>query len=146
MCVCRSFCCRTRLSGVCRRRHEWLVQHRRPATSVTLSWTRRLVGSVFSSGHSIRLTTPWSGVRLPTTAANAGLVTIFGRTNHLGISPSHSGQLSLLLSAGRVWVPAKVQWHSMAGYLKRIWRFLFCAIQMCSLLLLKAGMAHSTCG
>ena len=30
-----------------------------------------------------------------------GWVTVFGRANHLSISPNHHGQLSLLPSAGR---------------------------------------------
>jgi len=30
-----------------------------------------------------------------------GWVTVFGRANHLSISPSHAGQLSLLPSSGR---------------------------------------------
>jgi len=33
--------------------------------------------------------------------AGATLVTVFGRANHLSISPSHSVQLSLLRSVGR---------------------------------------------
>jgi len=32
---------------------------------------------------------------------NTAWVTVFGRTNHLSISPSHSGQLNRLPSAGR---------------------------------------------
>jgi len=125
MCVCRSFCCRTRLSGVCRRRREWLVQHRRPATSVTLSWAHRLVGSVVFSGHGIRL----HGQEFDSRPLRLilGWVTIFGRTNHLGISPSHSGQLSLLSSAGRV--ISTIQ----------------SAVTLCGWVI-KAGMAHSTCG
>jgi len=38
---------------------------------------------------------------LPPHAANTGWVTVLGRRDHLCISPSYSGQLSLLPSAGR---------------------------------------------
>jgi len=37
---------------------------------------------------------------IPAAATNTGMVTIFGRANHLSILPSHPGQLSLLPSAG----------------------------------------------
>jgi len=37
------------------------------------------------------------------------------RINHLSISPSHLGQLSLLPSAGWEWVPAEVRWCCVAG-------------------------------
>jgi len=47
-----------------------------------------------------RWTCEWV-VRLSAAAANTGWMTVFGRASHLGISPTHPGQLSLLLSAGR---------------------------------------------
>jgi len=37
----------------------------------------------------------------PEATASTGWVTVFGRENHLSISPSHPGQLSLLPSVGR---------------------------------------------
>jgi len=42
-------------------------------------------------------------------------VTVFKAVNHLSTSPSHPGQLSLLPSAGREIVPAKVRRRSAAG-------------------------------
>jgi len=39
-------------------------------------------------------------------------VTVFGRANHLGISPSHSASYP---QWDRKWVPAKVRWCSVAG-------------------------------
>jgi len=42
-------------------------------------------------------------------------VTVFGRANDLSISPSHAGQLSLLLSTGWETIPAKVQRRSAVG-------------------------------
>jgi len=43
----------------------------------------------------------WLGSLLWLGRRGLGWVTIFGRTNHLSISPSHPGQLSLLPSASR---------------------------------------------
>jgi len=43
-----------------------------------------------------------------------GLVTVFGRANHLGISSSHSVELSLLPSVGREMSTGKVRWRSAA--------------------------------
>jgi len=56
-----------------------------------------------------------------------GWVTVFGRANHLSISPSHLGQLSLLTSAGRELISSQS------------------AVMLCCRRV-KAGMARSTCG
>jgi len=56
-----------------------------------------------------------------------GWVTVFGRANHLGISPSHPGQLSLLPYAGREMSTGQS------------------AVMLCGWGV-KAGVAHSTCG
>ena len=56
-----------------------------------------------------------------------GWVTRLWRTNHLSISPSHPGQLSLLPSAGREMSTSQS------------------AMMLCGWGV-KAGMAHSTCG
>ena len=56
-----------------------------------------------------------------------GWVTVFGRTNHLSISPSHPGQLGLLPSAGREMSTSQR------------------AVMLCGWGV-KAGMVHSTCG
>jgi len=56
-----------------------------------------------------------------------GWVTVFGRENHLSISPSHQGQLSLLSSPGL----------EMSTIQK--------AMTLCGWGV-KAGMAYSTCG
>ena len=55
-----------------------------------------------SSVYGIGLATRRSRLRFPAAAATLhGWVTVFGRAKHLGISPSHLGQLSLLTYAGR---------------------------------------------
>jgi len=59
--------------------------------------------------------------------ANTGWVTIFGQANHLSISPSHPGQLSLLPSAGREMSTNQS------------------AVMLCGWGV-KAAMVHSTCG
>jgi len=56
-----------------------------------------------------------------------GWVTVFGRANHLSISPSHPGQLSLLPSAGREMSSSQS------------------AVTLCGWGI-KAGVGHSTCG
>jgi len=56
-----------------------------------------------------------------------GWVTVFGRANHLSISPSHPGQLSLLPSVGREMSTSQS------------------AVMLCDWGV-KAGTAHSTCG
>ena len=56
-----------------------------------------------------------------------GWVTVFGRANHLGISPSHPGQLSLLPYAGREMSTGQS------------------AVMLCGWGV-KAGTVHSTCG
>jgi len=53
------------------------------------------IGSLVVIG--VGLATRWSQVRSPA----LGWVTVFGRADHLSVSPSHPHQLSLLPSAGR---------------------------------------------
>ena len=66
-------------------------------------------------------------VTLRRTRLALGWVTVFGRANYLSISPSHSGQLSLLTSVG----PEMSTSQS--------------AVMLCGWGV-KAGMVHSTCG
>ena len=66
-------------------------------------------------------------VTLRLTTLILGWVTVFGRANHLSISPSHSGQLSLLPSVGRE-VSTSQSAVILCGW----------GVKVC--------MAHSTCG
>jgi len=60
-----------------------------------------VVGGSVATGYGTGLATRWSRVQFPTAGLILGWVTVFGRVNHLSISPSHPDQLSLLPSAGR---------------------------------------------
>ena len=80
----------------------------------------------YSSGYGIELHI-LSQVWFPAATANTGWMTIFGWANLLSISPSHPGQLSLLPSAGRE-MSTNQSVVTLCGWV------------------IKAGVAHSTCG
>jgi len=74
-----------------------------PCFSATLLWhcrpSQQYIGSLMIS--ALKWTCDSMVMSLIPGRRRMGWVTVFGRANHLGISPSHLGQLSLLPYAGR---------------------------------------------
>jgi len=77
--------------------------------------------------HSGNVVGRFSEVTLHRARLVLGRVTVFGRTNHLSISPSHPGQLGLLPSVGREMSTSR------SALMLFSWRA-------------KAGVIHSNCG
>jgi len=107
-----------RHSFTCHTNHGALLRETTVRCSVIfIAWryvkARHAVAAVWRSGNGIGRINEVITVRR--VRLLLGWVTVFGQANHLGISPSHPGQLSLLPQRDGKWVSAKVRWWSAAG-------------------------------